>query len=798
MNAGFILIQPPFVQLNSPYPSIYYLRSFLKSRGCEVIVRDHSIALFEKIFCKQGLQKIFTDIKSGDCFVTPQLKYRRIIETFLCEEERWLSMIDKITAFLRGADKEFSHLIALSNGVLPSGPSYDACLAEIYRQKGEAGADDAPLLASKLLSDIAGLVNVVDSNFSLVRYVPMAAAGINDFSYAENALNSYIINTFYRPFLKSECDEFAGFLTAPVSFLGLTIPFPGCLTGALVCAESVKACFGNRIKTIAGGGYINTELRFLEEERFFSYFDYVSFDRSYGSLDAIIDRETGRSGAIHLYKTMYLHDNAIIRDERIACDNLIENIPPVASYIEGIKTDNEAVMSIFPDYSGVDFNRYICPVDDQNPMHRLWSEGVWLKAYAAYGCYWQKCTFCDVTLDYIRCFKKLDSKKLFNHLLEQSKNNPSQPRSGVHLVDEACPHESLLELALLNRRAGLPLVFWGNIRFDKAFTPDMAAILAAGGVIGVSAGIEIAGDRGLDTAGKGVKMQDIVSVCAAFKEAGILVHAYLMYGYWDQSDDEIINSTEVIRQFFEAGLLDSAFWHQFILTVHSRVYNEWQNGRHSGLQPVIPLSGKKKFAFNDISFKGAGRFNRYSQPLDILLDAWMKGNTSMPVHKAFNFEVREAAVEPQLIETLLDHYARSRDKNRACTPVRQKIKSSRVMFIPANVIIREKRSAVHAKNVKRGTPSVEKKEARLVWRWRYEDCVLKSKPGNSAKWACEIRQLLIKAAEGMDAESFYHRLESVAGNETETVWKYVRKHGLCLINTKTCSHYNEKKDTAEK
>jgi len=323
MNPRFILIQPPFVQLNSPYPGIYYLRSFLEKRGCEVLIRDHSIALFEKIFCKEGLQKIFNDIKSGNSGLTSRSKHWRIIETFLCEEERWLSTIDRITAFLRGADKEFSHLISLCNGVLPSGPSFDACLSEICGQKGEAGADDAPLLASKLLSDISGLVSAVDGNFSLVRYVPMASAGFNDFTVVENALNGYVINTFYKPFLESECDEYANFLTAPASFIGLSIPFPGCLTGALACARYVKARFGNKVKTIAGGGYVNTELRFLEDEAIFKYFDYISFDRAYGSLDAIIKKESERSGGLPLYKTMYLHEGKIIKDENIAGYNML-------------------------------------------------------------------------------------------------------------------------------------------------------------------------------------------------------------------------------------------------------------------------------------------------------------------------------------------------------------------------------------------------------------------------------------------------------------------------------------------
>jgi len=764
MNPRFILIQPPFVQLNSPYPSVYYLRSFLEKRGCEVLVRDHSIALFEKIFCKEGLRKIFSHIKSGDSGLTPRSKHWNIIETFLCEEERWLSSIDKITAFLRGADKEFSHLISLCNGVLPSGPSFDACLSDICEQKGEAGtaeaeADDAPLLASKLLSDIAGLVSAVDNNFSLVRYVSMAAAGFNDFSNAENALNGYVMNTFYKPFLESECDEYANFLSAPVSFIGLSIPFPGCLAGALACAQSVKARFGNMVTTIAGGGYVNTELRFLDDETIFKYFDYISFDRAYGSLDAIIKRENDENGNIPLYKTMYLHDNKIVKDENIIANNSVTN-----KYTEGNKIDDEAAVSVFPDYGGVDFSRYIRPVDDKNPMHRLWSDGVWLKAYAAHGCYWHQCSFCDTGLDYIRCYKKADSKALFNHLLEQSKESHSSMR-GVHLVDEACPPETLRELALLNRREGLPLVFWGNIRFDKAFTSDTALLLAAGGVIGVCAGIEIAGERGLDETNKGVNLRDIVNACAAFKEAGILVHAYLMYGFWDQSEEEIIDSAEIIRQFFEAGLLDSAFWHQFILTVHSRVYKEWQEGKHPQLRPIIPKTKQKIFALNDLSFKGAKRFDRYSQPLNTLLSMWMKKDTSMPVHKAFDFSVKKTSVDPNLVRSLLDQYARERDKERARVPAQQKVKTSRAIFLPANVLIREKENAANTAG-----------DIRLKWRWRYEDCVLK----NSER-AVKLHQLLVKAAEETDTESFCHELESVAGNETGHVWKYLRNNGLVLF-----------------
>jgi hypothetical protein len=41
-----------------------------------------------------------------------------------------------------------------------------------------------------------------------------------------------------------------------------------------------------------------------------------------------------------------------------------------------------------------------------NPMHRLWSDGRWNKLTVAHGCYWKKCSFCDVGLDYIGALRR--------------------------------------------------------------------------------------------------------------------------------------------------------------------------------------------------------------------------------------------------------------------------------------------------------------------------------------------------------------------------------------------------------
>jgi len=97
---------------------------------------------------------------------------------------------------------------------------------------------------------------------------------------------------------------------------------------------------------------------------------------------------------------------------------------------------------------------------------------------------------------------------------------------------------------------------------------------------------------------KGVTVEQVAKVTRNFTEAGIMVHAYLMYGYPTQTVQETIDSLEMVRQMFEIGILQSGFWHQFAMTAHSPVglYPE-----KFGVQKDTEAIGT--FANNDIAFK---------------------------------------------------------------------------------------------------------------------------------------------------------------------------------------------------
>jgi hypothetical protein len=144
-------------------------------------------------------------------------------------------------------------------------------------------------------------------------------------------------------------------------------------------------------------------------------------------------------------------------------------------------------------------------------------------------------------------------------------------QTGFHFVDEAAPPALLRTLSQRLLARGIVTSWWTNVRFEKTFDPELTALMAAAGCIGVTGGLEVASDRLLKFINKGVTVAQVARVTRAFTSAGIGVHAYLMYGLPSQTEQEQIDSLEIVRQLFELRCIDSAFWHHFFATVHSPV-----------------------------------------------------------------------------------------------------------------------------------------------------------------------------------------------------------------------------------
>ena len=565
----------PMTQLNTPYPSTAYLTGFLRSRGMHAVQEDLALALALRLLSRDGLLAVHAHIQA-----TPPAARGPHAQAFVAGFERYRDTIAPTLAFLQGRDSTLAHRIA-GRGFLPEGARFASLEVYVDEDGGDPMAwafgalgvqDRARHLATLYLNDIADVLReAVDPRFEFVRYAESLAQSQPTFDPLSQALAAPP-NLVDRTLHALALDAIQRH--APTVVL-ISVPFPGAVYAAFRIAQSIKAAHPH-IATVLGGGFVNTELRELTEPRVFDHFDYVTLDSGERPLLALLDHLAGRRSRERLVRTFVRDDGGTVRYIHLA----EPDIP-----FEDVGT---------PTWDGLPLDRYLSLLDMLNPMHRLWSDGRWNKLTVAHGCYWKKCSFCDVSLDYISRYEAASAKTLVDRI-EAIVSETGQ--TGFHFVDEAAPPKALRALAeeLLRRRVSIS--WWGNIRFEKTFTPALSELLAESGCIAMSGGLEVASDRLLALMKKGVSVEQVARVTKGMSEAGILVHAYLMYGFPTQTVQDTVDALEYVRQLFAHGCIHSGFFHRFACTVHSPV------GQHPHdygvtLQPLPPVT----FAKNDIGF----------------------------------------------------------------------------------------------------------------------------------------------------------------------------------------------------
>jgi radical SAM family protein len=567
---------PPMTQLNTPYPSTAYLTGFLRSRGFDAVQEDLALALVLSLFSTDRLSAIRQCAEA-----TPPRKRSSIVKAFLQKFDRYLSTIAPAIAFLQGHDPTLAHRIC-GRQFLPEGPRFKPI--DFYLQEdnddplawafGALGIQDrAKHLATLYLDDIADVLReAVDPRFEFVRYAESLAQSQPTFEPLAEALAAplNLVDRTLRDLTWQSIERHAPRLVL------LSVPFPGSVYAAFRIAQAIKAN-DSSIVTALGGGYVNTELRELSEPRVFDYFDYVTLDDGERPLLALLEHLSGQRPESKLVRTFL----------RTADETAIR-------YIDAREPDIPFAEVGTPTWDGLPLDGYLSLLDMLNPMHRLWSDGRWNKLTVAHGCYWKKCSFCDVSLDYISRYDDLAAATLADRI-ETVVAETNQ--TGFHFVDEAAPPKTLKALAGEIRKRRLEISWWGNIRFEKSFTPGLCQELADSGCIAVSGGLEVASDRLLNLMKKGVSVDQVARVTRAFSDAGILVHAYLMYGFPTQTVQDTVDALEYVRQLFAAGCIQSGFFHRFACTVHSPV------GKHPEQYGVtlVPLP-EISFAKNDVGF----------------------------------------------------------------------------------------------------------------------------------------------------------------------------------------------------
>ena len=599
-----------------------YLKGFLNTKNISSFQADLGIEVILALFCKTGLQHLFDSAAQSS--KERSLNTLRIISL----QATYIKTINPVISFLQGSNPDLAYSISQGD-YLPEASRFEQ-LDDLDWAFGSMGIHDkARHLATLYLEDISDLiVEAIDPHFGFSRYADRLARSASSFDDLDRQLqgpNTFIDDMLIN-ILQRKVDE------VKPTIVALSVPFPGNLYSALKCGQWLKI---NRpdIKVVMGGGYINTELRSLKEPRVFQYVDFITLDDGEAPLYHLIEFLEGIRSSEMLKRIFLLNNNTV---------DFKDGSP---------EPDYPLRLTGTPDYADLHLDKYLSVIEVANPMHRLWSDGRWNKLTLAHGCYWGKCTFCDISLDYIQRYEPLTASLICDRI-EEIINKTGQ--NGFHFVDEAAPPSLLKALAIEIIKRGLTVVWWTNIRFEKNFTGDLCRLLAESGCVAISGGLEVASDRLLKLIRKGVTVEQVTTVADNFTQSGIMVHAYLMYGFPTQTAEETIDALEVVRQLFMHNVIQSGFWHLFAMTTHSTV----------GLKPAdfdveIIANQTGLFANNDlihIDHQGCDH-EAFGQGLTKSLFNYMHGLCfDFTLQEWFDFQVPATNIAPDYIADILDSH----------------------------------------------------------------------------------------------------------------------------------------------
>ena len=619
MSTSIFLITPPFTQLNTPYPATAYIKGFLNTKNISSYQCDLGIETILALFSKEGLIHLFQVIKEKE--IELSINAKRIVAL----QNDYIQSIDDVISFLQGKNPTLAHLIGKRN-FLPEASRF-AQTTEMDWAFGTMGTQDkAKYLSTMYLEDLSDLITeTVDEHFGFSRYAERLGRSANSFDQLHETLQlpyTYI-DHLYIDLLKEKIEK------VQPKIVALSVPFPGNLYTSLRCGQWIKINHP-AIKVAMGGGFANTELRSISDPRVFEFYDFITLDDGEAPVENLINYVEGKTSKEKLKRTFLLEDG-------------------VVTYVNSKETKDYKQGEVgTPDYSDLPLEQYISAIEVVNPMHRLWSDGRWNKLTMAHGCYWGKCTFCDISLDYIKLYEPVAAGILCDRMEELVKQTG---QNGFHFVDEAAPPAMMRALAIEIIRRKMVVSWWTNVRFEKSFTRDLCLLLKEAGCIAVSGGLEVASDRLLELIQKGITVAQVAKVNKHFTEAGIMVHAYLMYGFPTQTAQETIDSLEMVRQLFKAGILQSAFWHQFAMTAHSPVGMNPE--KYKVVKDTLEIGS---FANNDIvhhdptgadheAFGFGLKKSLFNYMQHICIDD--------PLQKWFEFKVPKTSVEASYIENAL-------------------------------------------------------------------------------------------------------------------------------------------------
>jgi Radical SAM superfamily len=209
------------------------------------------------------------------------------------------------------------------------------------------------------------------------------------------------------------------------------------------------------------------------------------------------------------------------------------------------------------------------PDFDGLPLENYWGFR-YLPIVASRGCYYGKCTFCAIPFGW-------GNGGFIGHsspedVVEGIKS--AHERYGISnfkFVDEALHPQLIRRIAELLLKESFPIAFEGYARFDAAWGDrEFLALLSRAGLRKVYLGLELAPTSSRSVLNKGDSVgRHAISILQNLNQAGILAHAFCMFGFPGTGVAEAIDTVEFVVK--NSRLLDSLDIFPFYYAKHTHV-----------------------------------------------------------------------------------------------------------------------------------------------------------------------------------------------------------------------------------
>lgn len=381
-----------------------------------------------------------------------------------------------------------------------------------------------------LINEINTAKDVLRSNdlFIKEKYeyaIKIIELSLKSYSALDNKISIYFDNVHYN-FNKYDINEiqqytnsnnlFAKFFSKffycfhfDYSFIGLSVTTSEQLIPALILTKYLKIKIP-KIKIVFGGDLI-TRLKhvFSSPGLLTNYFDYCVY--GYGE-KAIVKLALALEGKEAIDKV----PNLIFKDRVNVYINAEEKLDNVTTYPP-------------PDF-------------DDLPLERYFTPQIVLPYEISKGCYWGKCTFCEITG--LPFFVKEYTKVIDDLVYLSGKYNSRI----FTITDSAAPPAIIYKISKYFKEKNIGIYWSALVRTEDYFDNIRTKVLYEGGCRMVFIGFESGSQRIINLMEKGTLVESGERVLKNFHDANIWIHGYFMFGFPGETKEDIDKTIEFLSK----------------------------------------------------------------------------------------------------------------------------------------------------------------------------------------------------------------------------------------------------------